>query len=125
MNGTTRLILGIAGLTFACLIATGALADDLAAVGQGLYVKRCEGCHTIDDNSVGPRHRGIVGRKAGAEPGYAYSAALKNSGIIWTEANIDQWLQGPSKMVPGVRMAFSDADANERQAIIAYLKTQK
>jgi len=106
-------------------MASAALADDLAAVGQGLYVKRCEGCHTIDHNSVGPRHRGIVGRKAGIEPGYAYSPALKNSGIVWTEANIDQWLQGPSKMVPGVRMAFSDQDANERQAIIAYLKTQK
>ena len=106
-------------------MASHALAADLAAVGQGLYVKRCEGCHTIDQNSVGPRHRGIVGRKAGVEPGYAYSPALKNSGIVWTEANIDQWLQGPPKMVPGVRMAFSDQDANERLAIIAYLKTQK
>ena len=95
-----------------------------AANGQKLYAI-CMGCHSIDDNDVGPRHRGVVGRMAGREPGYAYSPALAASKIVWTPQAIDQWLRGPSKMVPGTKMFFSVAKAQDRADIIAYLATQK
>ncbi|MDI7775606.1 c-type cytochrome [Asticcacaulis sp. EMRT-3] len=117
----------MATLAVVMLTCAPALAADnpQAALGEKLYQQRCAACHAIDSNGYAPRHRGVVGRKAGSQPGYNYSSALKNSGIVWSEANIDLWLQGPSKMVPGTRMGFHDDNATERAAIIAYLKTQK
>lgn len=83
------------------------------------------GCHSLDDNDVGPRHRGVVGRAAGAVPGYAYSARLRGSGIVWTPANLDRWLTNPQAMVPGAKMYFSIARPRDRADIIAYLAQQK
>jgi cytochrome c len=85
----------------------------------------CMGCHSLDDNDVGPMHRGVVGRKAGTVADYAYSAALKNSGIVWDAANLDRWLSGPQALVPGAKMFFSIPDPQTRADIIAYLATQK
>ncbi len=93
------------------------------AKGQSLY-QACTGCHSLDENDVGPRHRGVVGRKAGAVPGYAYSAALRGSGIVWTPANLDRWLTNPQKLVPGAKMYFSIANPKQRADIIAYLAQQ-
>jgi cytochrome c len=94
-----------------------------AGSGKQLY-QSCMGCHSLDENDVGPKHRGVVGRKAGIVPGYAYSAALKGSGIVWTPAMLDRWLQGPQKLVPGVKMYFTVANPKNRADIIAYLAQQ-
>jgi cytochrome c len=106
----------------AALAAGGGPAGDPGR-GKSAY-GGCQGCHSLDENDVGPRHRGVVGRKAGSVPGYAYSAALKGSNIVWTPANLDRWLQGPQKMVPGSKMYFSVQDAQRRADIIAYLAQQ-
>ena len=92
--------------------------------GKGLY-QACTGCHSIDENDVGPRHRGVVGRHSARVPGFAYSAALNGSGLVWTPANLDRWLTNPQKLVPGVRMYFSVSDPQNRADIIAYLATQR
>jgi cytochrome c len=94
------------------------------ATGAKLY-QACMGCHSLDENDVGPRHRGVVGRKAGSVPGYAYSAALKKSGIVWTPEMLDRWLSGPQKLVPGAKMFFTVAKPQDRADIIAYLATQR
>lgn len=94
------------------------------AQGAKLY-QACMGCHSLDSNEVGPRHRGVIGRAAGTVPGYAYSAALKNSKIVWTPAKIDRWLTNPQKLVPGAKMFFSVAKPQDRADIIAYLAQQK
>jgi cytochrome c len=94
------------------------------ATGARLY-QSCMGCHSLDENDVGPKHRGVVGRKAGAVPGYAYSAALRKSGIVWTPDMLDRWLSGPQKLVPGAKMFFSVAKPQDRADIIAYLATQR
>jgi len=116
-----------AALATACLQATGpSMANPLAGDpvrGQSLY-GACMGCHALDDNDVGPRHRGVVGRRAGSVPDYPYSAALRSSGIVWTPANLDRWLSGPQAFVPGARMFFSLSDAQKRADIIAYLARQ-
>ncbi|GEN98178.1 hypothetical protein NSE01_00110 [Novosphingobium sediminis] len=83
------------------------------------------GCHSLGENDVGPRHRGVVGRMAGAVPDYAYSAALRQSGLLWTPANLDKWLTNPQKLVPGAKMYFSVAKPQDRADIIAYLAQQK
>jgi cytochrome c len=92
--------------------------------GKALY-QGCTGCHSIDENDIGPKHRGVVGRKAGTAPGYAYSAALKGAGIVWDKVTLDRWLANPSAMVPGTKMYFLLPNAQDRADVIAYLAELK
>jgi cytochrome c len=78
----------------------------------------------LDANRIGPKHRGVFGRKAGAVPDFHYSDALKKSGIVWNEKTLDKWLQSPVKMVPGTAMGFQLRNAQERADVIAYLKQE-
>ena len=95
-----------------------------ATHGKTLY-QACAACHSIDDNDVGPKHRGVFGRRAGSLDDYTYSPALKASGIPWNETTLDRWLSNPSAFVPGTKMFFKIDDAQARADIIAYLKEQK
>src|SRR5208282_3013168 len=91
-------------------------------VGKDLFGRRCSGCHATDLNKEGPRLRGVYGRQAGSLPGFGYSEALKKTGVIWNDASLDRWLSDPDAMAPDTDMAFRLADAEERRAVIAYLK---
>jgi cytochrome c len=114
--------LALAAVAIALLCAAGPVgATGNAARGQTLY-KGCADCHSINENGVGPMHKGVVGRKAGSVAGYDYSADLKNSGIVWTEENLDKWLTGPQAMVPETTMFFDVPEAQDRADIIAFLK---
>ena len=98
-----------------------ALADGDPVRGEQVY-HRCQGCHSIDRNRIGPMHKGLFGRKAGTVPDFDYSDAMKSSGIVWTEITLDQFLQGPRKMVPGTKMTFIGLPkAQDRADLIAYL----
>jgi hypothetical protein len=55
----------------------GGLTGD-ANRGETLY-EACQDCHSLDKNDVGPRHRGVFGRKAASLPDYDYSDALKSA----------------------------------------------
>lgn len=113
-------------LSVAALVLLGAAPAAAADAGRGasLYQARCGGCHSIATNRIGPRHAGVVGRKAGSLPDFGYSPALRAAGFVWTAERIDQWLQGPPKMVPGVKMFFTVKEAADRADIIAYLASQ-
>jgi cytochrome c len=91
--------------------------------GKDLFVRRCSGCHAPDLNKEGPRLRAVYGRKAASLPGFPYSKALKKADIRWDSASLDRWLSDPDSMVPDTDMGFRLSNAEERQAIIAYLKT--
>jgi len=117
------------GLAFAAAAALvlGAAADAAAADaarGQDLYESRCGGCHSLDANRVGPAHRGVFGRTAGTAPGFSYSPAVKNSGVVWNDRTLDAWLTNPQALIPGQRMNFRVATAEDRADIIAYLRQQ-
>lgn len=101
--------------------AAGQAGD--AARGADLYPRRCGACHSIDRHRVGPKHRGVVGRKAGSAPGYRYSRAVRESDIVWDETTLDRWLADPEAFIPGQKMGFRLADGKERQDIVAYLRT--
>lgn len=105
-----------------CAASAAALRGD-ATRGATLY-QSCMGCHSLDDNDVGPRHRGVVGRHAASVPGYSYSPALRKSGLTWDPATLDRWLANPQKLVPGAKMYFSVANPKNRADIIAYLAKQ-
>jgi cytochrome c len=95
-----------------------------AARGATVYETICAGCHALDENRVGPAHRGVFGRKAGSAPDYDYSSALASSKIVWSEETLDRWLSGPEKFIPGQKMSISVANEADRRDVIAYLKAQ-
>jgi cytochrome c len=114
-------VLVIAG-TLTLMPAGSALADGDIARGRKVY-ERCQGCHSIDRNRAGPRHRGLFGRSAGTVKGFDYSPAMRRSGIVWTAATLDRFLAAPTKAVPGTSMGFDGVrDPRERADLIAYLK---
>lgn len=110
----------------ACLLfGTAALAQPID--GGALFKQRCQGCHAIARDQpadIGPNLAGVVGRAA-AGTGYAYSPALKASGLRWDAATLDRYLAGPARLVPGTKMPVAVSDPAQRAAIIAYLATRK
>jgi cytochrome c len=97
------------------------------ANGQTLFNQRCKACHTVTAGSAattGPNLRGVVGRKAGSSK-YTYSAAMKNSKLVWTKPMLEKYLAAPAKTVPGTKMVVSVSNAAQRTAIIDYLVTQR
>jgi alcohol dehydrogenase (cytochrome c) len=74
-------------------------------------------------NGFGPTLAGVVGRGAAVIPGFDYTGALKNSGLIWDRANLDQFLTNSAQKVPGTAMAVSIASAADRANLITYLST--
>jgi cytochrome c len=109
------------------LLATGAWADGDPAKGKRVFNK-CRSCHEVakEKNKIGPTLAGVFGRKAGTVPGFKYSSAMKESGIVWTEETIDAYIADPKKYVPKNRMVLVPIrDAQQRADLIAYLKEQQ
>jgi cytochrome c len=98
----------------------GGLTGD-AARGETLY-EACQDCHSLDKNDVGPRHRGVFGRKAASLSDYDYSDALKSANITWNEETLDKWLTDPQAVAPGAKMFFHLDNPQDRADVIAYLK---
>jgi cytochrome c len=107
--------------------AMGGAGD--AAHGQVLFKARCSLCHQPDKggkNGVGPALWGAYGRTAAKSTnGFAYSDALKASGVVWTPVTLNQWIQKPGSLVPGVKMVLPPvSNPQDRADIIAFLKTE-
>lgn len=92
--------------------------------GAEIYESKCGACHSLDFNRVGPKHRGVFGRRAASVTGFHYSAALKKLGVTWNALTLDRWLQNPTAMAPGTAMGFRLLVAQERADVIAYLRQQ-
>ncbi|HTY65199.1 MAG TPA: cytochrome c family protein [Alphaproteobacteria bacterium] len=111
----------------AAMLATPALAAGDATKGQQVF-KQCALCHTNEagKNKIGPSLFGVIGRKAGTEPGFSYSESMKNFGKTWTPEELDTYLQDPRKLVTGTKMIFPGLKKeDDRQNVIAYLETLK
>lgn len=115
-----------AGLLMLMLVASvaapaGATRGD-AANGQVIYA-RCAACHAPAYDRTGPRHCGLFGRKAGSLPGFAYSDAMKRSGLVWNDKTLDRFIAAPLATVPGTSMGYDGIkDPAERADLIAYLR---
>lgn len=95
--------------------------------GESEFLRKCSVCHTLtpdDGNRAGPTLFGLFGRKAGTVPGYAYSEALTESDIVWTEDTVSLLFDhGPDVVTPGTKMPVQRLKSVERRdALIAYLK---
>lgn len=92
--------------------------------GAEIYEAKCGACHSLDFNRIGPKHRGVFGRKAAGVTDFHYSAALKKLAVTWNAQTLDRWLQNPTAMAPGTAMGFRLSVPQERADVIAYLRQQ-
>jgi cytochrome c len=117
----------VGGAVLAVLSGSAFAAGD-AEKGKQVF-KKCGMCHQIGPDAkslVGPPLTSVVGRKAASVPDFTYSPGLKklaDSGLTWTDANLDKYLTDPKAMVPGSPMALALPDTADRADVIAYLKT--
>ena len=107
----------------------GADAAILAA-GQKVFSDKCERCHDIGTISqrkaYGPNLFGVVGRKAGTLEAFAYSKALRESGLVWTEEQLRAWMANNTGLLPGTRMRHVGiTDPGEQDLLLAYLQSLK
>ena len=112
--------------TWAAMWCASAAAAD-ATAGRAAF-QACAACHAVYPGArggFGPTLYGIVGRTAGTTPGYAYSPAMKNAGIVWTDATLAAFIKDPGGTVPGTRMRFYALGYDERRIadLLAYLHT--
>jgi cytochrome c len=83
----------------------------------------CAACHDLAGTAtkIGPPLRGLAGKRAGAVPGYAYSPALANSGVIWGPRTLDAFLASPQAFVPGTRMVSPGVADAQRADLVFFL----
>ena len=122
----------IAALAGAGLMAASAAsaASPAGNVGKGraLFDQQCSLCHSAlaGQEGAAPSLNGVVGRKAGSDPHFpGYTAALKASGLTWSEEALEHFLANPSAMVRGTAMPISIPSETDRHDVIAYLASLK
>ena len=94
--------------------------------GNVIFRSQCSQCHGLrpgPSSLPGPSLHGIFGRKAGTAPGYSYTAAMRDSGVVWNDRTLDQFIEAPQSYIHGDNMPFPGiSDKTARQRLIAYLK---
>jgi len=104
--------------------AVAAVAPGNVAAGKQVFAL-CADCHEVGPRAHGgfaPQLTGVIGRKAGSTRDYPYSAAMKNSGIIWSPNMLAAFLKSPGDVVPGTKMSFYGLSDEQKIAnLLAYL----
>jgi cytochrome c len=125
MEATMHFFFVVAALALSSALADAAAAADES--GEQVFNNACRTCHSWkkDDNRLGPTLHGIVGKPAGAVPGYTYSQAMKTSGLTWDEATLDKFIAQPDSVIPNNNMKpFTGiSDAGQRKQIVEFLKS--
>ena len=113
-------LIGAAVLVLAAPCLPAMAAGDPAR-GAVIY-ERCAACHSLEYDRTGPRHCGLIGRRAGSVPGFDYSPAMRASGLVWDEKTLDRFLAAPTQVVPGTSMGYAGiSNPAERADLIAWL----
>ncbi len=111
-------------LALGALAASAAFAQGDAGKGKDVFQDQCTGCHVLTGEALtAPPLAGVYGRKAGTAT-FDYSDAMKKSAIVWNDASLSSFLSDPDKVVPGTAMMFNLSDAQQRDDVIAFLRTQ-
>ena len=134
MNARTALALAAATAT---LLALGcdsrgrAIRDALPEAERQRFelgretAKPCWVCHDFYErnNKIGPTLAGIYGRAAGSVPQFAYSDAMRASGIVWSDDTLRRYLSDVQGAVPGTSMnAASIPRGPELEALLFYMR---
>ena len=107
--------------------STGVAAADPTRAGDpkagAVVYERCLACHALAYNRTGPKHCGLLGRRAGSVADFTYSDAMKRTGWVWDRQTLDRFLADPLKTVPGTTMGYAGVkDPQERADLITYLE---
>jgi cytochrome c len=116
------LLLALVVFPLAAFPKLGGPVEDTDA-GKQLFQKRCAGCHAFDRNKEGPNLAGVYGRQVGTAPGFNYSPAIKSAHFVWDEQRLEKWLTDTQSVIEENNMDFHVPKAEERAAIIGYLKS--
>jgi cytochrome c2 len=124
-----RLCLSVSAAALLAMSAAAVAQEDLVQQGEEAF-QVCAACHEVGEGAqhlVGPQLNDLFGRVAGSLEDFEYSEAMVEAGqgnLVWEEDTIDQLIADPEGMVPGTLMVAPPIeDAEERAAIIAYLRT--
>ena len=97
-----------------------------AKAGEASF-KKCASCHQVGrfaQAGYGPQLNGIIGRRAATTTDFKYSAAMKKSGIVWTEQKLAEYMRAPHDVVPGTSMRFWGISDDQQIAdLLAYMRT--
>jgi cytochrome c len=92
---------------------------------------KCVSCHSFAPggaNGTGPDNYGVVGRKPGTHPGFAYSSAMTEFGAktpAWDYDHLYEFLKSPQGYIPGTKMTFVGIkNPQDRINLIAWLRLQ-
>ena len=98
-----------------------------APVDGAAAFKKCASCHAVGPHAAGnfgPQLNALFGRRAGSTADYAYSDAMKASGIVWDDATLAAYLRDPHKVVPGTKMRFwGISNEQEISALLSHLRS--
>ncbi|MGK2741191.1 c-type cytochrome [Tepidicaulis sp. LMO-SS28] len=107
--------------TVLILTASPPTVADGVPSGKEIY-SRCQACHSLQTNSVGPKLCGVVGRQAGTLPGFNYSSAMLSADFVWSRAALMRFLENPMATVKGTRMGYAGIkNEDERHALVNFL----
>ncbi len=96
--------------------------------GRGAEVFRaCVACHSLSadgGNRAGPSLHGVLGRRIGGLPGYAYSPGFADHDIIWSKQTIGRLFElGPAAYTPGTKMPEQRvASSEDREALVDFIE---
>lgn len=111
---------------FALLAALQGCSRADKPVDGATVFRQCASCHQVGANArggFGPQLNGLFGRRAGTTADFAYSPAMKASGIVWNEQTLAHFLADPNKALPGNKMRFwGIRDEREMRALLTHLR---
>ena len=106
-------------------LALAAHAQGAGDAQRGAQVfAQCKICHSLEagKNMLGPSLHGLIGRKAGTVPSFAYSPAMKNANVTWSDDTLSKYLSDPKAFIPGDKMPFAGIkDPSKLGDLLAYL----
>ncbi len=108
---------------------SGLFATADVKAGEDFVNKKCTVCHDVSKggaNKVGPHLWGVVNRKVASVGDFNYSSAMKtHADKSWSVEELNHFLWGPNKYVPGTMMSFAGIPKDQERAnVIAYIATQ-
>lgn len=107
------------------LVSVSAAQAQNVAEGQKRFLV-CKACHSVESggrHGIGPNLHGVFGAKAGTKEGFAFSPQLKNSNIVWDEANMTKYVMDPRGFIPGNKMAYPGMKQESQvKDLMAYLR---
>lgn len=112
------------------LVAASVFSSVVAAAdadaGKKVF-RQCAACHALDGkNRVGPHLDGVIDRPVASVEGFKYSkamAAFGESGKVWDEQHLAEYLAAPRTVVKGTTMVFAGLKKSEDiDNLIEFLK---